>query len=182
MKKLLCVILVVCMAIFALTACSGGGGQQGGGGQETGESQENPPVGGETFGAFVYNNVSLGIGADVTEDVLSALGEPKNYTETTSCYFEGLDKTYYYGSFYLYVGAPADAPEYVFAVELCDDTVATAEGLSIGDSKDKVESIYGADGFNGSNQYTIVSNGATLIIQLSGDKVSSIQYHEVGEN
>ena len=174
MKKFLCVLLIAALSVFALTACGGGGNKP----SETGESQQSQPAAKDGY-TFSYKDVELAVGAEFTADMLNALGEPKNYTEQTSCYFQGLDKTYYFGSFYLYVGAPENAPEYVMAIELVDDTVATKEGLSIGDGKDKVESLYGAEGFNGSNQYTVTNGNMNLIIQLSGDKVSSIQYHEL---
>ena len=67
-------------------------------------------------------------------------------------------------------------------VVLCDDTLSTPEGLAIGDSKEKVESTYGADGYNGVNAYVYTQGDCTLTIIMENDKVSSIQYGAVFES
>ena len=66
-------------------------------------------------------------------------------------------------------------------VELVDDTVKTEEGISIGDSKEKVEEVYGADSFNGVNAYQVSGGEMSLTIIMDNDKVSSIQYAAIFE-
>ena len=129
---------------------------------------------------FLYKDMEIAMKEDAAP-ILEALGEPKSYTEAASCAFEGLDKTYYYGSFYLYT-YPDGEKDRVNMVVLCDDTLSTPEGLAIGDSKEKVESTYGADGYNGVNAYVYAKGDCTLTIIMENDKVSSIQYGAVFES
>ena len=109
--------------------------------------------------------------------VLEALGECKSYTEEKSCAFDGLDKNYTYTSFIMTTYPDGDKDR-VNSVTLLDDTVSTAAGICIGDSKEKVEEAYGADSFNGVNAYIMKndSGDAQLTVILSSEKVSSIQY------
>ena len=170
-KKLIGVIICLAVAACAiLTACGGNGGSK--------EEGSQAPV--ETGGhVFTYQNTKIEMKADAAP-ILATLGDAKSYTEAASCAFEGLDKTYYYGSFYLYTYPDGDMDR-VNMVVLCDDTVATAEGISIGDSKEKVESVYGTDGYNGVNAYVLTSGETTLTIIMENDQVSSIQYAAVLE-
>lgn len=110
--------------------------------------------------------------------VLDALGEAVSYTEEASCAFTGLDKTYYYGGFYLQTYPIGDA-DYIYSVWLVDDSSATPEGIYIGASKADVEAAYGADGFNGENAYILTGTTSTLTIILTDGTVSSIQYDAV---
>ena len=126
---------------------------------------------------FTADGVDIAMNAPVA-DILTALGEPKSYTERPSCAFEGLDKTYFFGSFYLetYPGADGD---YVHCVWLVDDSVATAEGIYIGSSQQDVESAYGAEHFDGSNSYVMEQGDSTLTVILENGVVSSIQYDAI---
>ena len=170
MKKRM-ILAVVCLAVAICTllcACGGGSGSK-----EEGTQNQT-----ETSGhVFVYKDAKMVMKAEAAP-VLATLGDAKSYTEAASCAFDGLDKTYYYGSFYLYTYPDGDIDR-INMVVLCDDTVATAEGISIGDSKEKVESIYGADGYNGVNAYVLTSGESTLTIIMENDQVSSIQYAAV---
>jgi len=125
---------------------------------------------------FTFKGTAIAMKADA-EPILAELGECKSYNEETSCAFDGLDKTYTYTSFLLTTYPDGDKDR-INSVTLRDDTVSTADGICIGDSKDKVEAAYGADAYNGVNAYIINSdNGdAQLTVILDSDKVSSIQY------
>ncbi len=89
--------------------------------------------------------------------------------------FEGMDKSYFYGSYYVLTGS-LSGREFISGLYFVDDTVETDEGLCIGDSKDKVEQLYGTDGFNGSNAYVMDKGPSKLTIILEGDEVSGITY------
>ena len=112
--------------------------------------------------------------------ILEALGEPVSYTEEASCAFSGLDKTYYYGGFYLQT-YPMGDEDFVFSLWLVDDSSTTPEGIYIGASQAEVEAAYGAEGFNGSNAYILKGTTSTLTIILDGGVVTSIQYDAVVE-
>ena len=110
--------------------------------------------------------------------ILEALGEPVSYTEEASCAFSGLDKTYYYGGFYLQT-YPMGDEDFVFSLWLVDDSSTTPEGIYIGASQAEVEAAYGTEGFNGSNAYILKGTTSTLTIILEDGTVSSIQYDAV---
>ena len=125
---------------------------------------------------FTYKGTPIAMKADA-QPVLSALGDCKSYTEEKSCAFDGLDKNFVYSSFILTTYPDGDMDR-INSVTLQDDTVSTADGISIGDTQEKVEEKYGADNFNGINAYIMTdsSNQAQLTVIIDGGKVSSIQY------
>ena len=167
------ILVIACLLgaiLMMLTACGGGKEPETSGNGQGGQGSKL---------IFVYKDTEIAMKEDAAP-ILEALGEAKSYTEAASCAFEGLDKTYYYGSFYLYT-YPDGETDRVNMVVLCDDTVTTPEGLCIGDSKEKVESIYGAEGDNDVNAYVYTAGYCTLTIIMDNDKVSSIQYGAVLE-
>ncbi len=190
MKKLLCVLLAAA-ALLSLTACAPGGEPavkepapatspavtqtpavqpEGTEGTQSIPSEEAAGL------AFVYNGTAIQPNAPA-EPILSALGEPKSYTEETSCAFDGLDKTYFYGSFYLQTYPAADG-ERVFCLWLVDDAVTTPEGVYIGSTEQQVKDAYGEDSMDGNS--CIVTQGETkLTVILTDGVVSSIQYDAV---
>ena len=185
MRRKICLAIAMIMSAVALTAC--------------GSSSDNTSTTAETTTAaaaadeattaaaasstdqyaFTYKGTVISMKADAAS-IIEALGEPKSYTEETSCAFEGLDKNYTYTSFILTTYPDGDTDR-VNSLTLKDDTVSTADGICIGDSKDKVEEVYGADAFNGVNAYIITEADASLTVILENDKVSSIQYNAVFE-
>lgn len=128
---------------------------------------------------FTYNGTQIMLNADAAP-IVDALGEPKSYTEEPSCAFDGMDKTYYYGSFYLST-YPLDGKDYVYSIWFVDDSVATEEGIRIGNTQAEVEAACGIDCSNGSNAYTQTKENSRLTIILTGGLVSSIQYEVVIE-
>ena len=140
-------------------------------------SQE-PDPGQEKF-TFTYHDIQIQPG-DEAAPVTDALGAPKSYTEEASCAFEGVDKTYYYGSFYLST-YPMEGVDYVYSIWFVDDTVATAENIRIGSTQSQVEQTYGMECFNGTNGYTMTKGQSKLTILIEEGLVSSIRYEAVLE-
>ena len=149
--------------------------------------QGNPTTGGDNSNSqsqassynFTYKGTKITLHAPA-EPIIQALGDPVSYTESASCAFDGLDKSYYYGSFYLET-YPKDGKDYVYGWYFKDDSVATEKGISIGATKEAVTKAYGNEGFNGSNAWVLKDGGGTLTIILDKDAVSSIQYAIVVE-
>lgn len=89
---------------------------------------------------FLYNGTEIPMGVEAAP-ILEALGEPKSYTEAPSCLFEGTDKTYCYGGFYL-TTSPSPEGEWIQSLWFADDSVQTPEGITIGDEVSEVEQAY----------------------------------------
>jgi len=173
MKKLVSAILALCL-LLSLAACGAepapagtvGGSNTGGGSTPTAPAEEG-------F-AFEYKGTKITFHAPAAP-IVAALGEPVKYTESTSCAFEGLDKSYYYGSFYLDT-YPKGEEDFVYGWWFADDSVATEEGIYIGATQAEVEKAYGTECFNGSNAFVINKAAGSLTIILEDGAVSSIQY------
>ena len=112
--------------------------------------------------------------------MIAALGTPDSYSEETSCAFDGLDKTYRYGSIYLQT-YPIGEKDYVYSWWFVDDLVENDEGICIGSSKADVEAAYGAESYNGTNAFEVTKGSGKLTIILENDVVSSVQYVIVTE-
>ena len=129
--------------------------------------------------SFTYNGTKITLGAEAVP-IIDALGEPRSYTEEPSCAFEGMDKTYYYGSFYLST-YPMEGKDYVYNLWFADDGVATDEGIRIGSTQSQVEDAYGKDCFNGTNIFVMPKGQSKLVILIEDGKVSSIRYEVILE-
>lgn len=158
--KRISIFLLVAVILFSLAGC--------------GAAEPNPQE--ENF-SFTYNGTTITLGAEAAP-IIDALGEPRSYTEEPSCAFDGIDKTYYYGSFYLST-YPLDGKDYVYSIWFADDSVATNDGIRIGSTQAQVEAICGADCFNGTNAYAQVMDSSKLTILMEEGIVSSIQYEMI---
>jgi len=126
---------------------------------------------------FSYKGTAIAMNAEAAP-ILAALGEPESYTEQTSCAFDGLDKTYFYSSFYI-TTYPKDGADRIYRLWFADDLVSTAEGISIGDPRARVEEVYGSGSLRGANAYTLASADSELTILITDGLVSSVQYEAI---
>lgn len=187
MKKLICILLSLCL-VLALAAC-GGNDPVSDQSVQTGNDKDAPVADNaqdapavqdtpaEPGFVFTYNGTDIIMNAPAA-DIVAALGEPKSYTEEASCAFEGLDKTYYYGSFYLQT-YPMEDVDYIYSMWLVDDSISTPEGIYIGAPESQVEAAYGADSYNGTNAYMVTKGDSKLTVIIDGGVVSSIQYDAI---
>ena len=129
--------------------------------------------------SFTYNGIKITLGAEAAP-IIDALGEPRSYTEEPSCAFEGMDKTYYYGSFYISTYS-LDGKDHIYNLWFADDGVATDEGIRIGSTQSQVEDAYGKDCFNGTNIFVMPKGQSKLVILIEDGKVSSIRYEVILE-
>ena len=127
--------------------------------------------------SFTYNSTKITLGT-AAAPIIDALGEPRSYTEEPSCAFEGMDKTYYYGSFYLST-YPMDGKDYVYNLWFADDGVSTDEGIRIGSTQSQVEDAYGKECFNGTTSFVLTKGQSRLVILMEDGKVSSIRYEVI---
>lgn len=176
MKKILILLLALAM-IFALAACGDDTNNNNNTDTKPTDSTEATSGGSSSVSeeySFTYKGVEITLHADFAP-ILTALGEPVSYTESASCAFEGLDKTYYYGSLYIDTYPDGDTDR-VYDFWFADDSLTTAEGIYIGASQAEVEAAYGTAGYNGANAYIMTKGTGTLTIIMEDGVVSSIQY------
>lgn len=123
---------------------------------------------------FTYNGTTVSMNADMST-ITSSLGEPAKYFESQSCAFQGLDKVYTYGSVVIQT-YPKDDKDYVYSIQLKDDTVETKEGVYIGSSKDDVKKAYGTPSTENENAYIYTKGDCTLTFIFTNDAVAEITY------
>lgn len=160
--KRISIFLIVAVMLFSLAGC---------GAAEPNLQEEN-------F-SFTYNGTQITLGEEAAP-IIDALGAPRSYTEEPSCAFDGMDKTYYYGSFYLST-YPMDDKDYVYNIWFADDGVATDEGIRVGSSQSQVEDAYGKECFNGTNSYVLTKGQSRLVILIEEQTVSSVRYEVILE-
>ncbi len=130
---------------------------------------------------FIKGDLTVRICADA-QTVLDALGTPKQYSESPSCLFDGLDKVYVYGGFRIQT-YPDGTIERIYSVELLDDSVATPEGIAIGSARADVIAAYGSEMRETASAliYTDTANGTELMFSIRDGRVTNIQYKKITE-
>lgn len=133
----------------------------------------DPPVQGGTFTSsdayFSYNGVTISIGSDIN-NIVAAIGSPSSTTEADSCYGEGKDIAYHYGSFTINT-IPSNGVNIVNTVSVN----STPKGVSVGQSESAIVNAYGNSGKVSDYLYSF-SNGGTLNFYLSGGTITAIEY------
>ncbi len=178
MRRLLTVLLALMLTV-SLAACAAepaGTTPPAGNGTvpPTQDGSETKPTAPGKAYTFTYGDLQMAVNAPA-EPYITALGEPLSFTSEESCAFDGEDKTYYYGSFYLQT-YPMGNQDFVYCLWLVDDTVSTEEGIYIGATQALVEKAYGAQWYNGRNAFNILTGDCNLLILLEDGVVTSIQY------
>lgn len=123
---------------------------------------------------FVFQETEVKIDADASE-IIAQLGEPLSYFEAPSCAFQGLDKIYTYNGFEMDT-YPVEDKDYVSAIIFKDDSVATAEGVGIGDSMEKMEQSYGSDSTKEDGVVVYSRDGMKLCFILKDNEIISVEY------
>lgn len=131
------------------------------------------------FRTFAVKELEVALDAEA-EGIIAALGTPQAFAESGSCYGDGKDKVYQYPSYKIMTYSKA-GKDYILSVEIyddADDTVATPEGVRIGDSAEDVVAHHGTPASKTDLQiiYLDDANGAKLQFLLRDGKVTNIQY------
>lgn len=157
MKKIL-IFLLLAATVFCFVACK----------------DNNPPTEQGKNYTFTSGATQIAIDADAAP-ILSALGAWRDYAESASCAFEGLDKIYTYAGFEIQT-YPMGEKDFVYMIILQDDTVATEKGIRIGDAKEAVTTAYGTPDQETASALTYNGKGMYLQFILRDGTVTSIQY------
>lgn len=185
-------VMMACVAVSGLLMCACGSSSDSGSSSaaagtdtevsQTGSAEETQAA--ETSSAatgYVYTLNGVEVYAnEKMSAIVDQLGEPTSYFESESCAFQGLDKVYTYGSVVIST-YPQDDEDFVYTIELKDDTVETAEGICIGSSKEDVVAAYGTASSETDTALTYQKDDCVLAFILDGDNVTGITYTAVTE-
>ena len=168
---------IVLMALVICMVAVGCGDKQGSniviGGNSNGSNGDANATG-ESF-SFVHNNVKI-TPNELVDPLVAALGSDYAYHESPSCAYTGLDKCYVYKGFSIYTYPDNKGVDHVLQIILTDDSLSTPEGLTIGDTAQKVIELYGEDYAESSGSYAYTRGKTSLMIIMKNDRVQSIQY------
>lgn len=124
---------------------------------------------------FRIKDTEFIIGEDPTEKI-EKLGVASDSFSAPSCAMQGEDKIYTYSGFTLTANSEnKESPDKLISILLTDDSVQTKEGVFIGQTRDKVEKIYGKKKKK-ENEYIYKKGRMELSIIFEKDKVISIEY------
>jgi hypothetical protein len=157
MKKILSLCWVILLLTCLFTACQ--------------KAQEEQNVGEYVF---AVGEVSIAIDAKAAP-ILESLGAWKDYAESPSCAFEGMDKVYTYAGFEVQT-YPMNGKDYVYMVMLYDDTVATPEGVRIGQDTAAVTAAYGEPTQQTDTALIYQAQGMRLEFLLTSGVITNIKY------
>lgn len=123
---------------------------------------------------FEYNGVKIGMDMEAAP-IIKALGEPASYFEAPSCAFEGLDKTYSYGSFEIDT-YEQEGKDYISCVFFCDDLIETPEGVALFEKKADMVAAYGEGYKEEFGMLVYEKDGMKLKFILDSEEITSIEY------
>ena len=185
-------LLLAGLAAALLCGCSSGEKSIGGNNEVTpAPAQEAEASGTQAATApeapsgyyLTINGYQLAVDQPI-DSVTGAMGKEESYFEAPACAFDGVEKTYTYnnGAIEVRTYTNSEGSDFVNFVVLKNDLVSTDEGLSVGDSVDKVKECYGEDykDNNGSFEYT--KGNMKLLIVIEEGSVVSIQYISTAVN
>lgn len=162
--KRICILLLALLMLIMAVSC------------------EDEPEG-TAFAPLSVRGVEIALDAEATP-IVAALGEPRAFAETNSCFGDGKDKVYEYPSFKVTTYSMS-GKDYILAVEIFDDvdaTLATPEGIRVGSSRDDVLKIYGESDDASDTKLVYTNGGVKLRFLFGGGVVTSIKYLKAESN
>ena len=125
--------------------------------------------------SFSYNGTAVRIGED-GKALSAALGDYIDYRESGSCGAEQNDKEFYYPGF-RYDTVWSNGADRIVRIVLTDDSVATPQGIRIGDAKSAVVTAYGDSYTETADGSLVYTDGATkLMFGIRDGVVTAIHY------
>ncbi len=126
--------------------------------------------------AFKYKKVSAYMN-DKAASLIKKAGTPDKKTSVKSCAYKGMDRTYTYDDFVIKTYSKStNGAEYISSIKLLTKKVETAEGITIGSTKNAMIKEYGKNAGE-FGVYTYEKGKTKLVIELDdSDKVISIEY------
>ena len=126
---------------------------------------------------FAYNGTAIRIGDD-GNTAAAALGAYTDYIEEDSCGGEGPDKSFVYPGF-RFDTVMQNGVDRIVRIVVTDDSIATPQGVKIGDAKSAVVTAYGDGYIETADNNLVYSDGYTRItFGIRDGKVTAIHYTE----
>ncbi len=126
---------------------------------------------------FAYNGTAIRIGDD-GNTAAAALGAYTDYIEEDSCGGEGPDKSFVYPGF-RFDTVMQNGVDRIVRIVVTDDSIATPQGVKIGDAKSAVVTAYGDGYIETADDNLVYSDGYTRItFGIRDGKVTAIHYTE----
>ena len=116
--------------------------------------------------SYTINGVEIVPGEDFA-GALSELGEPVDFNEAASCYFDGMDKQYFYDGFEIKT-YPVGDKDYIQDICVSVDTYSTPEGITIGSSLD--EELDMTERLNNNNKHTYMDMNLGKLPEMVRDR------------
>lgn len=176
--KSVAVVALSMMTALSLAGCGSEPQQDNPGGGTNVQGTAQPGTGakdGKTESAgylFKINGVSVGVDMNM-EDL--KLGEAKSRYEAPSCAGQGTAYVYDFGSYEIET-YPEGSKNLIAYIILKDDTVATAEGIDLSNTKADIIKTYGTGYKESDNRMTYEKDGMKLNFILNGEDIASIEY------
>ena len=126
---------------------------------------------------FVAEGVELIPGSDFDP---TGLPEAASLYTVPSCAIEGTDNVYNYETFEI-TAYDDGTGEVIYSIYIIDPNTTTPEGLSLGDSLDRVLELYGDDYQLNGAAYDFYGTETMLSIIVQNEAVASIEYRMITE-
>lgn len=123
---------------------------------------------------FQYKEWKFVVNEEVSA-LLTGLGEPQAFLENPSCALGDMARIYTYADFQLITYVKGEK-EYLQSLLLKTDMVETPEGISLGDTKEKVRQVYGEPEEISGSLWIYKSGNGKLQILIKDSYVESIEY------
>lgn len=121
-----------------------------------------------------YRGITISIDGDM-RPVQEALGMPDGYFEADSSTIGSVNKMYSYGSLWIDT-YPSENGELIASITLMNESLATNEGISVGQTLEDLEAAYGPDYTTQDTMLVYDRNGMKLCFNMEGDTIVSIRY------
>ena len=168
-------LVMMCLLAACMLVGCGGEDEKVIGGNNNSQQESNKNENSEKAGyVFQSNGVSVVIDAEAAP-ILDGLGKEDSYYESPSCAFGDLDKIYVYPGFEVDTYS-LEGVDYVSAVIFLDDSVATPEGVGIGETVDKVKEVYGEPTSETATMYAYVKDHMKLCFIINDGTVEAVEY------
>lgn len=106
-----------------------------------GKNQNNKDVEEQVEVAYTINDVTVVPGTEF-DLIKESFGEPIEYSEAVSCYFDGMDKMFKYEGFEVRT-YPKDGKDYIQDLCISSDKYKTDKNISVGSSIEEIMTAYG---------------------------------------